>query len=91
MAAGHGRCPNRSVLRAPGLEERQGRKASWAATVEHITEVLFSGKAGAAVFASPGTTSPAQGAEGGGPGAIPLGLKPALPIGRRLGWRLHTV
>ena len=68
-----------------GLGNVKGEGAPWEATVEHVTEVLFCGKAGAAVFAPPGTRSPAQGVEGGGPEVIPLGLKPALPIGGRLG------
>src|SRR5215831_19859743 len=74
-----------------GLGKVKGEGAPWEATVEHVTEVLFCGKAGVAVLAPPGTTSPAQGGEGGGPQAVHGALKPALPIGGRLGWRLHAV
>jgi len=69
----------------------KGEAAPREATVEDVAGVLFSGKAGGTMFADTRTAPQIQGAEGSGPEAVNLPLKPALPIGRRLRFRLHGV
>src|SRR5262249_541328 len=61
------------------------------APVEDIAEVLLPGKTGRAAWTDTGTPPEAQGAEGSGPEAVDLLLKPALDISRGFAFRLHDV